>query len=124
VITHKSKLSIVNRLVKAESLQKPHALARELKLMKQLADSIYDDAGFWFALNLGFQLNSLAWFRGDGKGELEKQWRLYERERKQKLLDSIDKAEKLIQQVSNQEQLQEAPAQPPKQTVFDWVDSK
>lgn len=77
MIVHKSKIEIIKLLVKEVNLKGPvNIWGREIKLLNQLIEK-YPEETFWRGLNFGFQLNSLAWFKIDGKAELEKAWRYY-----------------------------------------------
>lgn len=80
----KEKRDFIKKMVKAESLNWP----REMKIMNSLWKK-YPDPVFWITLSLGFQLNSLAWFIGDGQDELIRQWNFLQldRKRKQSMID-------------------------------------
>lgn len=75
----KEKREFINRIVKKENLN----WAREMKIMNGLWKK-YPDPVFWVTLSLGFQLNSLAWFIGDGRDELTRQWNYLQLDRKRK----------------------------------------
>lgn len=78
-ITHKQKVSIVDRLLLEEVRKGPDkakVFPREIKLVNQLFPR-YPDLTFWMGINLGFQLHSLAWFKAEGASELEIKWRYY-----------------------------------------------
>lgn len=61
---------IVGKLVKKESID----WAREIKIAQRLLTK-FPDVKFWEWLNLGFQLNSLAWFISpDGTKRLKKEF--------------------------------------------------
>lgn len=76
-ITHKSKIEIIESLLKEEVRKNGNKIwGREVKLLNELIKK-YPDEKFWRQLNLGFQLNSLAWFKADGQQELEIKWRYH-----------------------------------------------
>jgi hypothetical protein len=90
---------------------------REIKIIGKLFTN-YPNEEFWITLNVTFFLNSFAYFlTGDGKNELEKQWRLFCINKK---IDSkqLDKETNLsILELSKDNNPQ------PKKTVVDWVDN-
>ena len=78
-ITHKQKVSIVDHLVlesERKGVDKAKVFPREIKLVNQLFPR-YPDLTFWLGINLGFQLQSLAWFKAEGAVELETKWRYH-----------------------------------------------
>lgn len=81
----KEKRDFIKRMVKPESLNWP----REMKIMNNLWKK-YPDPVFWITFTLGFQLNSLAWFIGDGSAELIRQWNFLQLDKKRNE-SSIDK---------------------------------
>lgn len=63
--------------------------AKETKILGECY-LLYPNEEFWKNMNLGFQLNSFAFFKmQQGKDELEKQWRIFQFNKK---LDISDKS--------------------------------
>lgn len=62
----KIKKVLLQKYLKADVLRKRGAWPREMKIFNSLCD-IYTNEEFWNWYKPNFQLNSLAWFLGDGK---------------------------------------------------------
>lgn len=80
MITHLQRKPIIRRHVFEEILKADKTTwGKELKILKQLTDGgRYGDFSFWMDMGLGFQLNSLAWFKTpEGAATLEKLWRFH-----------------------------------------------
>lgn len=65
----KVKKIFVQKYLKEEVLKTRGAWPREMKIFNTLSAS-YPDESFWHWYSPTFKLNSLAWFIGDGKGDL------------------------------------------------------
>lgn len=117
MIPHKLKIKIIEALILPDTLKETKSIwGRELKLLKQIADTQYDDPQFWLTLKLGYQLHSFAFFKGErGSLELETAWRQF---KSQKALDTESKSDNLA--LSKEI---EAPAQKPVETPANWADS-
>lgn len=87
--------------------------AKETKILGDLYLK-YPNEEFWKNLNLGYQLNSFAYFKtSDGDNELEKQWRLF-------ILDkTLDKKPNLP--VIDNKIITPTPEKK-SQSVFSWID--
>lgn len=69
----KVRQKMVELFVKKEAIVWP----RELKITEQLIKK-YPEPDFWLHMDLGFQLNSLAWFIGsEGAAEIMRRYKLY-----------------------------------------------
>lgn len=67
----------IDFLVKDEQKKIKGFWPREVKIVNKLFEK-YSDESFWITLDLGFKLNSIAFFlTEDGRNELEKYWRLF-----------------------------------------------
>jgi hypothetical protein len=122
---------IVEKHVFAQNLAQGY-WAREMKLLRDiLAGGHYADAGFWMTLGLGFQLNSLAWFKTpEGAAELEKHWRLYQftKVQEQQQREAREKAEaaaaaRAFLSDENDESQDATPALPRKLNNVEWADA-
>lgn len=87
------------------------------KETKNLGDAYlkYPNEEFWNKMNLGFQLNSFAYFKmPQGADELEKQWRLFQftKELDKKSNSSILKEDRVV----------ETPIIKKEQTIIEWAD--
>lgn len=67
----KSKKIFIQKYLKDDVLKKRGAWPREMKIFNTLSSNYLED-NFWNWYNPGFKLNSLAWFLGDGKPEIER----------------------------------------------------
>lgn len=128
-MTHKDLFHIANALLGGENLKtQKGAIARELKILQSLTKGgKYDALEFWDDLHLGFQLQSLCWFKTEeGRNVLENAWRLFQYERAERaranenLLDSAINAD-IVENASRVE-VPEVPL-PKKQNALDWADS-
>ena len=106
----KEKRNFIKKMVKPETLN----WGREMKIMNSLWEK-YPDPVFWITFTLGFQLNSLAWFIGDGRDELTRQWNYLQldRKRKQSMIDEKTYEDKPI---LTQEKQEFKP-----RTMKDWI---
>lgn len=93
-IAHKTKVGIIELLLKPEQLKpapgQPNVWGREIKLLNGLL-KVCPDPQFWMDLHLGYTLNSLAFFLSErGRQELDHAWRLhlYVKAQDQKGLDT------------------------------------
>lgn len=76
-VTTATKRAAITRLVKPESLREPGAWPREMKLLNDLI-VIYPSDSFWACSELGFTLNSLAYFRTpEGSETVSNLWTVF-----------------------------------------------
>lgn len=76
-VPHKTKISIIQKLVDPESLKATKsAWGREVKLLNDFLKR-YPDETFWSNWGVGYPVRSLAWFKGGGAPELENAWRMH-----------------------------------------------
>ncbi len=59
-----TKQQIISRFVYKERLRSSFDWAREMKILKGLMQE-YPELPFWENVDLGFHLNSLAWFKSE-----------------------------------------------------------
>lgn len=97
-ISRELSIFLIKRFIKDEKIKsfKGTDWGKEIKIIGQCYLS-YPNEIFWKNLNLGFLLNSFAFFKTpDGKNELEKHWRLYNFDQKiDGLNKNVDKSDKL-----------------------------
>lgn len=120
MIEHKLKIKILQALIDSEILKQKTSWGRELKLLKQLGDGKYDDAGFWLNLKPGYMLHSFAFFKTErGATEIEQAWRLYKMDKEvNKTLDTENKPDSI--NLNNPQIVAPLPA---KKTALNWADS-
>jgi hypothetical protein len=117
-VSRQFALFAIDKFIKPENIDKTNFsfFARETKMIGQLY-SKYPNEEFWKKMNLGFLLNSFAYFKTlQGNEELEKQWRLFQfsKELDKKSNSPIFKEDRLI----------ETPIISGKNlNVFEWISS-
>lgn len=89
----KIKKAFLVKYLKEDALKGRGAWPREMKLFNGLALT-YPDSAFWTWYNPGFKLNSLAWFVGEGKGDLATAHKAYLFDL-QSRLDNLSKTRKV-----------------------------
>lgn len=112
------KKGFITKFLKPEALKGRGAWPREMKMMNSLA-AVYPDAAFWSWYNPGFQLNSLAWFLGDGKPDLYRAHQAYLFDLKTKL-DVIDKS-RTLESVGIVNDLPPSSVKPKPSTLSSWL---
>ena len=118
-ITRNLSIFLMDRFLKPEILEgkkKDYKFyAMETKLLGK-SYLQYPNEEFWRNMNLGFQLNSFAFFVSkQGKDELEKQWRIFQLSKR---LDSNPKTPTF-----EENRVPEVSGIYKKQDVLDWIDS-
>lgn len=132
---HKTRLKVLKSIIHPETLKwEKNAYGRELKLLKYF-EAKFPDEDFWFQLNPGEYINSLAIYRTpDGEAKLRQVWDIFTLEKTQRRnreeaeleaeiaklelelnahndLDKVSKSNKLGGTIR------------PKPNAIDWVDS-
>lgn len=112
----KDKRELIGNLVvvSRDDYKNPVFWSREMKLINELL-SIYPNPKFLQSINLGFKLNSLAWFKmKDGKERIRRLWNVFNYSPKEKEKEIIleDKVGESIISETNKS----------KQTIMEFLD--